>query len=201
VFTRALHWSSIWARWIQSIPPHRISLWSISLLSSSLCLDLPSGLFKFLTASLYKLQVDSLVIFLVRRIPFSTSISWLRGEWNYFAIGIKLCRAYIVCSFKRVSSFAAREFESHVGCRCISAFSSGTRIALGLPPTKEESESDCATVPNPPQAQFLSSMGNWWWSTWKRRWTRKNVVFMTNFVTIDRHRCVYLNKANKRRSL
>jgi hypothetical protein len=40
VFTRALHWSLFWARSIQSIPSH-----SISLRSTYLRLGLPSGLF------------------------------------------------------------------------------------------------------------------------------------------------------------
>jgi hypothetical protein len=45
VFTRAIHWSLSWARWIKSIPPHPTSLRSILLLSSHLRLGLPSGLF------------------------------------------------------------------------------------------------------------------------------------------------------------
>jgi hypothetical protein len=40
VITRALHWSLSWARWIQSIPPHPISLRSILIFSSHLCLGL-----------------------------------------------------------------------------------------------------------------------------------------------------------------
>jgi hypothetical protein len=45
VFTRALHWSLSWARSIQSIPSHLISLRSILTLSTHLRLCLPSGLF------------------------------------------------------------------------------------------------------------------------------------------------------------
>jgi hypothetical protein len=45
VFTRALHWSLSWVRWIQSIPPHPISLISILILSSHLRQGLPIGLF------------------------------------------------------------------------------------------------------------------------------------------------------------
>jgi hypothetical protein len=44
LFVRALHWSLSWARSIQSIPPHSMSLRSILILSSYLRLDLPSVL-------------------------------------------------------------------------------------------------------------------------------------------------------------
>jgi hypothetical protein len=39
VFTRALHWSLSWDRSIESIPPHIISLRSVLILSSHLCLS------------------------------------------------------------------------------------------------------------------------------------------------------------------
>jgi hypothetical protein len=45
VFTRAVHWSLSWARSIESIPSHPISLRSILILSTHLRLGLPSGLF------------------------------------------------------------------------------------------------------------------------------------------------------------
>jgi hypothetical protein len=45
MFTRALHWSLSWSRSIQSIPPHPISLRSILILSTYLCLGSPNGLF------------------------------------------------------------------------------------------------------------------------------------------------------------
>jgi hypothetical protein len=45
VFMRALHWSPSWARSIQSIPPHPISLRSSLILSTNLRLGLPGGRF------------------------------------------------------------------------------------------------------------------------------------------------------------
>jgi hypothetical protein len=45
MFTRAFHWYLSWARLIQSIPPHPISLRYIFTLSTHLHLGLPSGLF------------------------------------------------------------------------------------------------------------------------------------------------------------
>jgi hypothetical protein len=53
VFTRALHWSLFWARSIQSIPYHPISLRSILKLSTYLRLGLPSGLFPSGDSDLY----------------------------------------------------------------------------------------------------------------------------------------------------
>jgi hypothetical protein len=60
VFTRALHWSLSWARSIQSIPSHPISLRSILLLSTHLRLGLPSGLYPsgFPTNILYAFLVS-----------------------------------------------------------------------------------------------------------------------------------------------
>jgi hypothetical protein len=43
VYTRARHWSLSWAKSVQSIPPHLISLRSILMLFTHLRLGLPSG--------------------------------------------------------------------------------------------------------------------------------------------------------------
>jgi len=60
VFTRARHWSSFWARWIQSIHSHPTSPRSVLILLSHLCLFLPSGLFHsgFPTKILYSFFIS-----------------------------------------------------------------------------------------------------------------------------------------------
>jgi hypothetical protein len=62
MFTRALHWSSSWARWIWSLSSHPISLRSTSILSSQLCLRLPGDLvpYSFPTKTLYALLFVSM---------------------------------------------------------------------------------------------------------------------------------------------
>jgi hypothetical protein len=45
VFTGTFHWSLFWARSIQSIPPHPVSLRAILILTTHLRLGLPSGRF------------------------------------------------------------------------------------------------------------------------------------------------------------
>jgi hypothetical protein len=56
VFARALQWCLFWARWVQSVLSHHISPLSISILSSHLCLGLPSGIVPsdFLAKILYR---------------------------------------------------------------------------------------------------------------------------------------------------
>jgi hypothetical protein len=54
-FTRALHWSLSYARSIQLIPPHHMTVRSVLILSSHLCSGIPSGLYlsRFPTRILY----------------------------------------------------------------------------------------------------------------------------------------------------
>jgi hypothetical protein len=77
VFTRALHWSLSWARSIQSIPPHSMSVRTFLILSSQVCLGLPSGPFpsgfptKFLYASVsatcpaYLIFIDLMILIIL----------------------------------------------------------------------------------------------------------------------------------------
>jgi len=44
VFTRSCHWSLSWSKWIQSTSSHTLSLRYILILSSHLCIGLPSSL-------------------------------------------------------------------------------------------------------------------------------------------------------------
>jgi hypothetical protein len=73
MFTRAFHWSLSWARSIQSIPSHPISLRSILILSTHLHLGLPSGLFPsgLPTNILYAFVCFT---FVLRALPISSSL-------------------------------------------------------------------------------------------------------------------------------
>jgi hypothetical protein len=75
VFTRALHWSLPWARSIQSIPSHPISIRSILILSTHLRLGLPSGLYpsSFPTNILYAFRFAPLVL---HAPPISSPVTW-----------------------------------------------------------------------------------------------------------------------------
>jgi hypothetical protein len=59
-FTKVNHWSLSWARWIQSIPSHLISLKSILIFTSHLWLGLPSGFYPsgFPTKILYAFLIS-----------------------------------------------------------------------------------------------------------------------------------------------
>jgi hypothetical protein len=75
VFTTPFHWSLPWARSIQSTPPHPISLISIQILSSHLCLRLPSGLFPsgFPTKILYTFLFSPCML---HALLISSSLTW-----------------------------------------------------------------------------------------------------------------------------
>jgi hypothetical protein len=76
VLTRALQWSLSWAKWIESIPSHPITLRSILILSTHLRLGLPSGLFAsgFPTNILYAFLFPPFVLHVL---PISSSLTWL----------------------------------------------------------------------------------------------------------------------------
>jgi hypothetical protein len=75
VFTRALHWSLSWARSIQSILSHPISLRTILILSTYLRLGLPCGLFPsgFRTNILHAVLFST---FVLHALPISSSWTW-----------------------------------------------------------------------------------------------------------------------------
>jgi hypothetical protein len=75
VFTRAIHWSLTWAKSIQSIPSHPISLRSILMSSAHLHLCIPSGLFRpgFPTISYMH---SSSPPFVLHDLPTSSSLTW-----------------------------------------------------------------------------------------------------------------------------
>jgi hypothetical protein len=74
VFTRTLHWSLSWARSVQSIPSHPISLRSILILSTHLHLGLASGLLSgFPTNILYAFLLSQ---FVLHALSISSSLTW-----------------------------------------------------------------------------------------------------------------------------
>jgi hypothetical protein len=76
VFTRALHWSLSWARSLQSIPSHPISLRSILMLPTHLRLGLPSGSFLLVLTPISYMHSSSLQ-FVLTALPISSSLTWI----------------------------------------------------------------------------------------------------------------------------
>jgi hypothetical protein len=100
VFTRALHESLFWVRWIQTTPTHPISLRSILILSTQLRLGLPSGLFPsgFPTNILYAFLFAPSVL---RALSSSSSLTWsfwlyLEKSTNYEAPHYKVCSNFYI---------------------------------------------------------------------------------------------------------
>jgi hypothetical protein len=82
VFTRTIHWSLHWARSIQSVSPHPISLRSILILSTYLRLGLHSSLFPsgVRTNIIYTLLFSP---FVLHAIPNSAFLTWsFYGTWR-----------------------------------------------------------------------------------------------------------------------
>jgi hypothetical protein len=76
VFTRALHWSISWARSIQHVPAHSISVESILILFFHLRLNLDSGMFSsdFRTKCVY--MYSSSPPFVLRAPLIVSSLTW-----------------------------------------------------------------------------------------------------------------------------
>jgi hypothetical protein len=93
VFTRALHWSLFWARSIQSIPPHPISLRSTLILSTHLRLGPPSGLFSFWLPPEYPMCIP------LRPhssyVPCQSHPPWL-GHSNYIGRRVQVMKLLII---------------------------------------------------------------------------------------------------------
>jgi hypothetical protein len=92
MFTRALHWFLSYARSIQSIPPHTISLRSISILSTHLHLVLPSGFIPsgFPTNVLHAFLLSP---FVLHALPISASLT---DHSNYVWAGVQVMKLLIM---------------------------------------------------------------------------------------------------------
>jgi hypothetical protein len=131
VFKTALHWSLSWPRWIQSIPPHPISLKSALILSCHLSLGLPSGPFPsgfptiilyafFLSSSNYiwrKAQVTKLLI-----MQFSSASSYhfipLRSEYSQNHPILKYPHSMLLPQCQRPSFTPTQNYRQKL-CSCI----------------------------------------------------------------------------------
>jgi hypothetical protein len=101
VFTRAVQWPLSWARSILSIPPHPISLTSISILSSHLSLWFPSGFFPLALPPKSYMHSFS-PPFVLHALPMSSSLTW--PFWLYFSEKYNVWRS-LLCNFLRSPTF------------------------------------------------------------------------------------------------
>ena len=119
-FTSACHLSLSWARSIQSMPPHPTYWRSMLILSTHLCLGLPSGLFLsgFPTKTLYTPLLSPI------QVTCSVHLILLDYLWQCLQAKISCWRgAFMLPPFRRPSKFTLEEaMKAQSGSRGIAVF-------------------------------------------------------------------------------
>jgi hypothetical protein len=95
---------SIFSRWIQLLPPHRIDLITILILSSHLSLSLPSGLFSFWLSHQNYISLSIPLLSHACCIPCSSYPPWLYYS-NYIWREIQVNEAHHCVIFPSILSF------------------------------------------------------------------------------------------------